>query len=102
MPLANAIVQFIGGAAALLTGQSGGREGPAIHLGAAVSSLFGQFLDLPNNSIRTLVACGTAAAIAGSFNTLLAGVVFAMEVIMIEYTIASFIPTYPFPISCLG
>jgi chloride channel protein, CIC family len=92
MPLANAIVQFIGGAAALLTGQSGGREGPAIHLGAAVSSLFGQFLDLPNNSIRTLVACGTAAAIAGSFNTPLAGVVFAMEVIMMEYTIASFIP----------
>jgi chloride channel protein, CIC family len=92
MPLANAIVQFIGGAAALLTGQSGGREGPAIHLGAAVSSLFGQFFDLPNNSIRTLVACGTAAAIAGSFNTPLAGVVFAMEVILMEYTIASFIP----------
>jgi CIC family chloride channel protein len=60
MPLPNAIVQFIGGAAALLTGQSGGREGPAIHLGAAASSLLGQFLELPNNSIRTLVACGTA------------------------------------------
>ncbi len=73
MPLANAVVQFIGGAAALLTGQSGGREGPAIHLGAAASSLLGQFLELPNNSIRTLVACGTAAAIAGSFNTPLAG-----------------------------
>lgn len=92
MPFANAVVQFVGGATALLTGQSGGREGPAIHLGAAVSSLFGQFLDLPNNSIRTLVASGTAAAIAGSFNTPLAGVVFAMEVIMMEYTIASFIP----------
>ena len=92
MPLGNAIVQFVGGAFALLTGQSGGREGPAIHLGAASSSLLGQFLDLPNNSIRTLVACGTAAAIAGSFNTPLAGVIFAMEVIMMEYTIASFIP----------
>ncbi len=92
MPLGNAVVQFIGGAFALLAGQSGGREGPAIHLGAASSSLLGQFLDLPNNSIRTLLACGTAAAIAGSFNTPLAGVIFAMEVIMMEYTIASFIP----------
>jgi chloride channel protein, CIC family len=92
LPLRNAIVQFVGGAVALLTGQSGGREGPAIHLGAATSSLFGQYLDLPNNSIRTLVACGTAAAIAGSFNTPLAGVIFAMEVVMMEYTIAGFTP----------
>ncbi len=92
MPLPNAIVQFVGGAAALLTGQSGGREGPAIHLGAAASSLLGQILELPNNSIRTLIACGTAAAIAGSFNTPLAGVIFAMEVVMMEYTIASFTP----------
>jgi len=92
LPLRNAIVQFIGGAAALLTGQSGGREGPAIHLGAAASSLLGQFFRLPNNSARTLVACGTAAAIAGSFNTPLAGVIFAMEVVMMEYTITSFVP----------
>jgi len=92
LPLPNAIVQFIGGALALVTGQSGGREGPAIHLGSSASSLLGQYLDLPNNSIRTLVACGTAAAIAGSFNTPLAGVIFAMEVVMMEYSIASFTP----------
>jgi chloride channel protein, CIC family len=92
LPSRNALVQFFGGIIALITGFSGGREGPAVHLGAASSSLLGQALELPNNSIRTLVACGSAAAIAGSFNTPLAGVIFAMEVVMMDYTIASFIP----------
>jgi CIC family chloride channel protein len=92
LPLPNAVTQFLGGIVALVTGQSAGREGPAIHLGAAASSLLGQRLRLPNNSIRNLVGCGTAAAIAASFNTPIAGVIFAMEVVMLEYTVVSFIP----------
>ncbi|MDX1519364.1 MAG: chloride channel protein, partial [Gammaproteobacteria bacterium] len=92
LPLKNAVTQFFGAAVAIISGQSVGREGPAIHLGAAAGSLLGQEMRLPNNSIRTLVACGAAGAIAASFNTPLAGVVFAMEVIMMEYTIAGFIP----------
>jgi CIC family chloride channel protein len=92
LPLRNALLQFFGGMLALVTGQSGGREGPAVHLGAAASSQLGQIFRLPNNSIRTLVGCGTAAAIAASFNTPIAGVIFAMEVVMMEYTIGSFIP----------
>ncbi|MFK7815909.1 MAG: chloride channel protein [Gammaproteobacteria bacterium] len=86
------LVQYLGGALAIISGQSLGREGPAIHLGAATSSLVGQKLGLPNNTIRTLVACGTAAAIGASFNTPLAGVIFALEVVMMEYTLASFLP----------
>lgn len=92
LPLRNALVQFVGGAFALATGQSGGREGPGVHLGSAVNSLLGQRLGLPNNSLRVLIACGTAGGIAAAFNTPLAGVIFAMEVVVAEYTVAGFIP----------
>lgn len=92
LPLPNAIYQFFGAAICIIFGHSVGREGPTVHLGAASGSLLGQGLSLPNNSIRILVACGTSAAIAASFNTPLAGVIFAMEVVMIEYTVVSFMP----------
>ena len=92
MPLRNGLLQFAGGAISLLSGQSCGREGPAIHMGATSSSLIGQFFHLPNNSNRVLIACGSAAAIAASFNTPIAGVIFSMEVIMMEYSIAGFLP----------
>ncbi|MDY6797146.1 MAG: chloride channel protein [Pseudomonadota bacterium] len=88
----SALVQFFSGVTTVITGQSAGREGPAVHLGAAFSSLMGQWMRLPNNSIRTLVACGCAAAISASFNTPISGVIFAMEVVMMEYTIAGFTP----------
>tara|TARA_R110001599_G_scaffold192503_1_gene387891 strand:+ start:7667 stop:9394 length:1728 start_codon:yes stop_codon:yes gene_type:complete len=92
LPLRNALLQFVAGAFALGTGQSGGREGPGVHLGGAVNSLFGQRLGLPNNSLRMLIACGTAGGIAAAFHTPLAGVIFAMEVIVMEYSVAGFIP----------
>lgn len=92
LPLRNALVQFLGGAAALASGQSGGREGPGVHLGGAVNSLLGQWLGLPHNSLRLLIACGAAGGIAAAFQTPLAGVIFAMEVIVAEYTVVGFIP----------
>ncbi|MBU2708052.1 chloride channel protein [Zooshikella marina] len=92
LPIKNMLVQFFGGSLAIISGQPVGREGPAVHLGAACSSLLGQWLKLPNNSIRTLVGCGAAGAISAAFNTPIAGVIFAMEVIMMEYTIAGFTP----------
>jgi len=92
IPFRSAVVQFVAGVATVVSGQSAGREGPAVHLGAAFSSLMGQWMRLPNNSIRTLVACGCAAAISASFNTPISGVIFAMEVVMMEYTIAGFTP----------
>ena len=92
LPLKNAIVQFLGAAVAIVCGMSLGREGPAIHLGAASASVAGQRLGLPNNSLRVLVGCGVAAAIAASFNTPLAGVAFAMEVVLMEYTVVGFAP----------
>ncbi|SER10613.1 chloride channel protein, CIC family [Amphritea atlantica] len=92
LPAKNMLVQFFGAAIALLTGHSVGREGPAIHLGAACGSLIGQVLKLPNNTLRLLVGCGVAAAISAAFNTPLAGVIFSMEVILMEYTVIGFTP----------
>ena len=89
MPLRNWMTQWWVGLVALLGGLSAGREGPAIHLGAAASSWIGQTMRLPHNSLRVLVGCGTAAGIAASFNTPIAGVIFAMEVVMMEYTITA-------------
>jgi len=86
------LLQFFGAAIAIVGGHSVGREGPHVFLGAAAGSLLGQRLSLPHNVTRALVGCGTAAGIAASFNTPLAGVVFALEVVMMEYSVASFIP----------
>lgn len=87
-----AFVEFLGAGVSLISGQSVGREGPSIHLGAAGGSVVGRHLRLPNNAIRTLVGCGAAGAIGAAFNTPLAGVIFAMEVVLMEYTIAGFAP----------
>ena len=92
LPWQNAIVQFFAGIWGLLIGLTGGREGPGIHLGAFGGSLIGHTLGLPNNSVRTLSGCGVAAAISAAFNTPLAGVIFALEVVIKQYTLASFLP----------
>lgn len=92
LPWRNAVMQFVGGAVSIVCGHSVGREGPVIHIGATSASLIGQWLRLPNNSIRTLVGCGVAGSIAASFNTPIAGVVFAMEVVLLEYSLAGFAP----------
>jgi len=102
LPLANALAQWAGAAISIVVGHSVGREGPAIHLGAACGSLGGQRLALPEASLRVLVACGVAAAIAASFNTPLAGVVFAMEVVVTEYSVAGFAPVILAAVSATG
>lgn len=92
LPMRTALIDLLTSALSIATGQSVGREGTAAHAGAATGSWLARRLGLPNNSVRTLVGCGTAAGIAASFNTPLAAVIFAMEVVMMEYTIAGFAP----------
>jgi CIC family chloride channel protein len=92
LPWGNAVVQFVGGAIALICGHSVGREGPSIHLGAASGNVPAQWLRLPNNALRVVGTCGAAAGIAATFSMPLAGVAFAMEVLMMESTVSAFAP----------
>lgn len=92
MPLSNLITQFVGGVISALSGQSTGREGPAVHLGAATGSIMGRKFKLTSGNNQLLLAAGVAAAISASFNTPIAGVIFAMEVIVMGYSLVSLIP----------
>lgn len=92
LPKTNLIAQFFGAIIALIGGHSVGREGPAVHIGAGTASQFGQLLKTPHHRLRILAACGVASAISASFNTPMAGVIFAMEVVLLEYSIRGFIP----------
>ena len=72
------------------TGGSAGREGPIVQAGSALGSAIGQVLRLSDDRIRNLVGCGAAAGIAATFNAPIAGVVFAIEVLMGNLQVRSF------------
>lgn len=80
-------------AVSLGSGASGGREGPAVHLGATLSSLVSRTLNLGARNARTLMACGVAGAVAASFNAPLAGLLFALEVVLGHYALRVIAPT---------
>ena len=74
------------------SGGSAGREGPIVHLGGTVASWLGQKLGLGGHDGRVLLGAGAASAIAASFNSPLAGVLFAHEVVLGHYGIRAFVP----------
>ncbi|MCC3861349.1 chloride channel protein [Pseudemcibacter aquimaris] len=86
------IFSAITAAVALGTGSGAGREGPVVHLGATLSSWVSSKLHLSNRMCRTLFGCGVAAAISASFNAPIAGVFFALEVILGNYALHAFAP----------
>ena len=79
-------------AASIGVGASVGREGPVVHLGATLSSLVSTRLRLSRSQAVTLLGCGVASAVSASFNAPIAGVFFALEVVIGHYALSAFAP----------
>ena len=73
-------------------GGSVGAEAPIVLTGASIGSSIGRLLKLNYKSITLLVGCGAAGAIAGIFKAPIAGLIFTLEVLMLDLTIASIVP----------
>ncbi|HUJ01705.1 MAG TPA: chloride channel protein [Usitatibacter sp.] len=87
-----AFVKSFASALAIGSGSSVGREGPIIQIGASLASSVGQAIRLPAWQRITLVAAGAGAGIAATFNTPIGGVVFAIELMMPEFSTRTFLP----------
>ena len=81
-----AVLKALASAITIGTGGSAGREGPIVQIGSAVGSALGRLFRVGPDMVRMFVACGAAGGIAASFNTPIAGVVFALEVILRHFT----------------
>jgi len=76
----------------IASGGSTGREGPIVQIGSAIGSVCGQWFRLRPGLVRVMVGCGAAGSIAATFNTPIAGVIFAFEVLLFEFKTRSFVP----------
>jgi CIC family chloride channel protein len=90
IPVRVAIVKSLASALCIGSGGSVGREGPIVQIGSALGSSIGQWLRVPPNRIRLLVACGAAGGISATFNAPIAGVFFALELILRSFTAEAF------------
>jgi len=86
------VVKSLVSAVCISTGGSVGREGPIVQIGSAIGSSIGQLLKISADRIRTLVGCGAAAGIAATFNAPIAGSMFALEIILGDFGLATFSP----------
>jgi chloride channel protein, CIC family len=87
-----ALVKSLASAIAIGSGAAVGREGPIIQIGSALGSTLGQVVKMPPGQRIILVAAGAGAGIAATFNTPLGGVMFAIELMMPEVSVRTFLP----------
>ena len=87
-----AILKPISAAIAIGTGGPFGAEGPIIQTGGALGSLIGQIVHTTAAERKVLLACGAAAGMSATFNTPIAGVILAIELLLFEFKSRSFIP----------
>jgi CIC family chloride channel protein len=81
-----AVIKSLASSICIGSGGSAGREGPIVQIGSALGSTLGQVLHMSDERIRNLVACGAAGGIAATFNAPIAGVLFALEIILGEFS----------------
>ena len=85
-----AVVKSLASALCIGSGGSVGREGPIVQIGSALGSTLGQLARVPESRLRILVACGAAGGISATFNAPIAGVFFALELILRDFEAESF------------
>lgn len=81
------VVKALASALCIGVGGSVGREGPIVQIGSALASSLGQWVRMPENRLRILVACGAAGGISATFNAPITGVFFGVELILREFSI---------------
>lgn len=87
LPTSKVFPKIAATALTLGTGGSGGREGPIAYIGASIGSSLARYTGFDHDRIRSLVAAGAGAGIGASFNAPIAGMMFAMEVILGSFAI---------------
>lgn len=87
-----AFIKALASSITIGTGGSVGREGPIVQIGASIGSTIGQLFRIPGKRIKTMVGCGAAAGIAAAFNAPIAGALFAVEIILMDFAITQFSP----------
>lgn len=92
IPTKIGVVKVIASIATVGSGGSGGAEGPIIQIGSTAGSAIGRRLRVSKEHMGTLVACGAAAGIAAIFNAPIAGVFFAMEILLRDFSMRTFTP----------
>jgi len=81
------VVKALASALCIGTGGSVGREGPIVQIGSALASSVGQWVKMPQDRLRILVACGAAGGISATFNAPITGVFFGVEIILREFSV---------------
>ncbi len=87
-----AFVKTIAAVFTLGSGGSAGPEGPMVHMGSAIGSVGGRLLGSSEEHTKVMISCGAAAGLAAIFHAPITGVIFVLEVILVDFSIDTFIP----------
>ncbi len=87
-----ALIKAVASSISIGSGGAVGREGPIIQIGATFGSVLGQWARIPEWQRLVLIACGGGGGIAATFNTPVGGVLFAVEILLVEISARTMIP----------